>query len=156
MIPSTSLIPIHDDNPTRGFSYVTVGIIALNVLVFLTEPHFGRGADPVLAEYLYRWGLVPWEITHGHQLSLTGCLGACFTNKNVYLPLVTSMFLHAGPLHLAGNMLFLWVFGNNIEDTLGRVRFRRLLPAVRHDCRPGARGAQPGLGVSDGRCQRGH
>jgi membrane associated rhomboid family serine protease len=123
MIPPTSLIPIHDDNPTRSFPYVTVGLIALNVIVFLTEPHFGRGGDPVLAEYLYRWGLVPWEITHGHQLNLTGCVAACFTNKNVYLPLVTSTFLHAGPLHLAGNMLFLWVFGNNIEDTLGKARF---------------------------------
>ena len=123
MIPPTSLIPIHDDNPTSGFPSVTVGLIALNVLVFLTEPHFGTGGGLQVAEYFYRWGLVPWEITRGHQLSLTGCLAACFTNKNVYLALLTSMFLHAGPLHLAGNMLFLWVFGNNIEDTLGRVRF---------------------------------
>ncbi len=99
MIPPTSLIPIHDDNPTRTFPYVTVGIIALNVLVFLTEPHFGRGGSLQVAEYFYRWGLVPWEITHGRQLNLTGCLQACFTNKNVYLALLTSMFVHAGPLH---------------------------------------------------------
>ena len=123
MIPPTSLIPIHDDNPTRTFPYVTVGIIALNVLVFLTEPHFGRGGSLQVAEYFYRWGLVPWEITHGRQLNLTGCLQACFTNKNVYLALLTSMFVHAGPLHLAGNMLFLWIFGNNIEDTLGPGRY---------------------------------
>src|SRR2546421_4638050 len=123
MIPSTSLIPIHDDNPTRTFPYVTVGIIALNVLVFLTEPHFGRGGSLQVAEYFYRWGLVPWEITHGRQLNLTGCLQACFTNKNVYLALLTSMFVHAGPLHIAGNMLFLWIFGNNIEDTLGPGRY---------------------------------
>jgi membrane associated rhomboid family serine protease len=123
MIPSTSLLPIHDDNPTRSFPYVTVGIIFLNVLIFLTEPHFGTGGDPQLVEYLYRWGLVPWEITHGHQLTLTGCVNTCFTNKNVYLALVTSTFLHAGPVHLAGNMLFLWIFGNNIEDILGRVQF---------------------------------
>ena len=122
MIPPTSLIPIHDDNPTRTFPYVTVGIIALNVLVFLTEPHFGRGGSLQVAEYFYRWGLVPWEITHGRQLDLTGCLQACFTDKNVYLALLTSMFVHAGPLHLAGNMLFLWVFGN-IEDILGRGRY---------------------------------
>ena len=123
MIPPTSLIPIHDDNPTRAFPYVTVGIIALNVLIFLTEPHFGRGGSLQVAEYFYRWGLVPWEITHGRQLNLTGCLHACFTNKNVYLAILTSMFVHAGPLHLAGNMLFLWVFGNNIEDALGAPKF---------------------------------
>jgi len=123
MIPPTSLIPIHDDNPTRTFPYVTVGIIALNVLVFLTEPHFGRGGSLQVAEYFYRWGLVPWEITHGRQLDLTGCLQACFTDKNVYLALLTSMFVHAGPLHLAGNMLFLWIFGNNIEERLGPVGY---------------------------------
>jgi membrane associated rhomboid family serine protease len=122
MIP-TSLIPIHDDNPTQRFAYVTLGIIVLNVLIFLTEPQLGSGGGPKLAEYFYHWGLVPREITRGHQLDLTGCVAACFTNKNVYLSLLTSMFLHAGFVHLAGNMLFLWVFGNNVEDTLGRFRY---------------------------------
>jgi membrane associated rhomboid family serine protease len=123
MIPPTSLIPIHDDNPTHRFPYVTVGIIVLNVLIFLSEPHFGTGGGPQVAEYFYHWGVVPREITQGHQLNLTGCLTTCFTNKNVYLALLTSMFLHAGFIHLAGNMLFLWIFGNNIEDTLGPARF---------------------------------
>ncbi len=123
MIPPTSLIPIHDDNPTRRRAYVTLTLIALNVIIFLTEPHFGTGGGPAVAEFFYHWGLVPWEIVHGHQLTLTGCIGTCFTHKNVYLSLVTSMFLHAGPVHLAGNMLFLWVFGNNIEDALGAPKF---------------------------------
>lgn len=123
MIPPTSLIPIHDDNPTQRFPYVTVGIIVLNVAIFLTEPHFGTGGGPRVAEYFYHWGVVPKEITQGHQLNLTGCIGACFTNKNVYLALLTSIWLHAGFVHIAGNMLFLWVFGNNIEDTLGPARY---------------------------------
>ena len=123
MIPSTSLIPIHDDNPTRGFSYVTAGIIAINVLVLFFEPHLGSGNSPEVANFFYRWGLVPWEITHGHPVALSGCFGACFPHKNIYLAIFTSMFLHAGVVHLAGNMLFLWIFGNNIEDTLGRVAF---------------------------------
>jgi len=123
MIAPTSLIPIHDDNPTRRFPFVTVAIIVLNAIVFLSEPHFGTGNSPQVAEFFYHWGLVPREIVHGHQLLLTGCPGRCFTNKNVYLSLVTSQFVHAGLLHIAGNMLFLWIFGNNIEDTLGPLPF---------------------------------
>src|SRR5258708_31602338 len=98
MIPPTSLIPIHDDNPTRTFPYVTVGLIVLNIVVFLTEPHFGRGGSLQVAEYFYRWGLVPCEITHGRQLNLTGCLQACFTNKNAYLSLLPSFFFPSRPL----------------------------------------------------------
>lgn len=123
MIPPTSLIPIHDDNPTRRRSYVTLALIAANVAVFLREPNFGTGSSLRVAEFFYRWGLVPWEIVHGRQLTLTGCAGACFAHKNVYLSLVTSMFIHAGPVHIAGNMLFLWIFGNNVEDALGRVGY---------------------------------
>jgi membrane associated rhomboid family serine protease len=132
VIPSNSLIPIHDDNPTRTFSVLTVVLIAVNVLVFFTEPNLGMGESPRLLEFLYRWGLVPWEITH-HQpvtaaaLQASGipaqCAGACVPGKSVYLALITSMFLHGGILHIAGNMLFMWVFGNNIEDTVGKFWF---------------------------------
>lgn len=133
MLPSTSVIPIHDENPTRTFSYLTAALIAANVLLLLVEPQLGQGDSSELAAFFYRWGMVPWEITHGQPvtgevlraagLPVTGCAGACFPEKNVYLALLTSMFLHGGILHLGGNMLFMWVFGNNIEDTLGRVRF---------------------------------
>jgi membrane associated rhomboid family serine protease len=123
MIPGTSLIPIHDDNPTRRFSYVTAALIALNVVILLFEPHLGIGNGPSVAQFFYRWGLVPREITQGHPIALADCGGACFPGKNVYVAILTSMFLHAGPVHLIGNMLFLWIFGNNVEDVLGRVAY---------------------------------
>jgi membrane associated rhomboid family serine protease len=128
VFPANSLIPIHDENPTRNFAILTAIIIALNVAVLLAEPSFGTvPADPQKAStavtFLYRWGLVPWEITHGRPVHLAGCAGPCLPDKNVYLSLITSMFLHGGLLHIAGNMLFLWIFGNNIEDVLGKFRF---------------------------------
>lgn len=123
MIGPTALIPIHDENPTRSFSLLTVALIAVNVLVFFVEPNLGVGTAPRLVEFFYRWGLVPKEITSGSPVTLPGCAGPCLPDKSVYLSLITSMFLHGGPLHLIGNMLFLWIFGNNVEDTLGRVRY---------------------------------
>lgn len=123
MIPATSLIPIHDENPTRRFSIVTLAIIIANVLAFFSEPSLGVGVSPELVEFFYRWGLVPKEITSGAPVALQGCDGPCIPDKSVYLALVTSMFLHGGLFHILGNMLFLWVFGNNIEDTIGRIRF---------------------------------
>ncbi len=127
MLPTNSLIPIHDDNPTRTFSYLTASLIALNVLAFLIQLSSGREA------FFLEWGLVPWEITRSQPASQevfrAGGLDvlcsppACFPDKSVYLSLFSSMFLHGGVVHLVGNMLFLWVFGNNIEDNLGKVRF---------------------------------
>ena len=126
MVPSTSLIPIKDDNPTRTFSYVTVTLIVVNVAAWLLEPSLGSGSSPQLAAFFYRWGLVPKEIVTGGvavtQDTLLVCGGACKLGPPYY-SIVTAMFLHGGFLHLAGNMLFLWVFGNNIEDTLGPVKF---------------------------------
>lgn len=123
MIPAASLIPIHDENPTSRFSVVTLAIIIANVLAFFSEPNLGTGVSSAVVEFFYRWGLVPKEITSGLPVSLPGCEGPCLPDKNVYLALGTSMFLHGGLLHIIGNMLFLWVFGNNIEDTIGRVQF---------------------------------
>jgi membrane associated rhomboid family serine protease len=119
VIPATSLIPIHDENPTRTFSYLTAALIAVNVAVFLLEPEFGIGESQATLEFLCRWGTVPFEVTRGEP----NCLGSAVPDKNIYLSLITSMFLHGGPLHLGGNMLFLWVFGNNIEDVLGRIKY---------------------------------
>lgn len=121
MIPATSLIPIHDENPTRTFSYLTVSLIALNTVIWLMTPGLGMGISRELAEFFCRWGVVPYELTSTSPAAPVFC--PIIPEKNVYLSLVTSMFLHGGPLHLAGNMLFLWVFGNNIEDTLGKIRF---------------------------------
>lgn len=132
MIGATSLLPIHDENPTRRFSYLTVALILINVGAFFLQPGLGS-ASPDLLRFFYRWALVPWEVTRGHPVTAEalssigivaqGCSGICFPEKSVYLSIVTSMFLHGDFLHIGGNMLFLWIFGNNIEDVLGRVRF---------------------------------
>ena len=103
------MIPYKDDNPTRTFPFVTIGIIALNVAVFLWEISSPAG----MKEITYSYGAIPHSI-------LT------FQTRQPVNPALTvfsSMFMHGGFLHLAGNMLYLWIFGNNIEDRLGHVRF---------------------------------
>jgi membrane associated rhomboid family serine protease len=93
------MIPLRDIIPSRTTPYVTISLISLNVLVFLYELSLGRAVD---AFTLY-WGLVP----------------AAFSWVTVF----TSMFLHGGLLHVAGNMLYLWIFGDNVEDRMGHGRF---------------------------------
>jgi len=112
-------IPLSDDNPLRsiGFQWITVGLIALNVLVFVWE-NAGTGAS-VAASF----ALVPGELL---QVGIFG--GAAhgpmdgLAIPEVYT-LMTYMFLHGDIIHLASNMLFLWVFGDNVEDALGHVRY---------------------------------
>ncbi|MFQ6108191.1 MAG: rhomboid family intramembrane serine protease [Candidatus Aminicenantales bacterium] len=105
-------IPLKDENPTYRFPYVTVFFIILNVLVFLYQLFSGQG----LQYFVYKMGAIPYEITH--FTTLPG-----LSRVSPALSLVTSMFLHGGLFHLFGNMLYLWIFGNNIEDFLGPVRF---------------------------------
>jgi membrane associated rhomboid family serine protease len=121
VVPS-SLIPIRDDNPTRSVPYVTITLIVVNALAWFLEPSLGSGDSPQLAAFFYRWGVVPAEITTGDLVGGSVCGGVCKIGSPYYAVL-TAMFLHGGFIHLAGNMLFLWVFGNNIEDTLGSVKF---------------------------------
>ncbi|HYN99962.1 MAG TPA: rhomboid family intramembrane serine protease [Actinomycetota bacterium] len=136
MIPGTGLIPLHDENPTRTKPVATVTLIILNVLAFfLLEPQFGSTRDCLRADiscqldncevsqFFFKWGVVPAEVVEGEQLTGEICSGVETEEKSVLLSLFTSMFLHGGFLHLGGNMLFLWVFGNNIEDRLGRVKY---------------------------------
>lgn len=105
------MLPLKDNIPTERFPIVTLILIGINVLVFLYESSLGQGADRFLATY----GMTPYEITHGVTL--------WSRQVPLYATLFTSMFLHAGILHLGGNMLFLWIFGNNVEDSMGRFRF---------------------------------
>jgi len=100
------MFPIRDHNPSGRTPYVTWGLIALNVLLFVTNYHLFAD-QRALARFYMAWGAVPADITSGGSL----------------LPLVTSMFLHGGILHIAGNMLFLWIFGDNLEDAMGPVRY---------------------------------
>jgi membrane associated rhomboid family serine protease len=107
------MIPLKDENPTRTRPVVTVGLIAANVAAFIYMLSLG----PAGAERLINVaGIIPYEITHMSEVG---------EQALVPLPLtmVTGMFLHGGLLHLAGNMLYLWIFGNNVEDAVGHVRF---------------------------------
>jgi membrane associated rhomboid family serine protease len=115
-------LPLKDLNPTRHFSYVTAGLIGLNVIVFVYELALGRNLNSFIAAY----GMTPFEITRAADL--TGSVGGTPIvhvpgPPLVQLTIITSMFIHGGFLHIVGNMLYLWIFGNNIEDLLGPVKF---------------------------------
>jgi membrane associated rhomboid family serine protease len=105
--------PLKDDNPTKSFAYMTVLIIAVNVMVALVELALGRDGRNY---FFHQYGVIPFEITHGVDVSPKTALGP-------YNTLLTSLFLHGSFFHLLGNMWFLWVFGNNIEDIVGHFRF---------------------------------
>ena len=107
------MIPLRDDNPTEMRPVVTVLLIVINLACWLLIQ--GAGADPErLQASVYGFGTIPCDLTHRCELSAPG-LG--------WGQLLTSMFMHGGWQHILGNMLFLWVFGNNIEDSMGHVRF---------------------------------
>ena len=105
------MIPLRDTNPSRTFPVVTYCLMAINVIVFLIEILHGRG----MGEVIMRYGLIPYSITYDFKVMEVGAA--------TFLPLLTSMFLHGGWLHLIGNMLFLYIFGDNVEDRFGHVRY---------------------------------
>lgn len=105
-------IPLKDDNPTSRFPFVTIFFIGLNILIFFYQVLSAQG----LQYYVFKMGAIPYEITHFTSIS-------SFPRISPVLALITSMFLHGGIFHLFGNMLYLWIFGNNIEDFLGPIRF---------------------------------
>ncbi len=112
------LIPIRDVNPTRRFPLVTVVLIAANVLAF-----FGASSGLAISDRAaYRYGAVPCDVLD-RCAALSQELENVFPNRSPWMSVLTSMFMHADILHLGFNMLFLWVFGNNVEDRLGRIRF---------------------------------
>ncbi|MGH2830961.1 MAG: rhomboid family intramembrane serine protease, partial [Actinomycetota bacterium] len=114
------MFPLKDANPTLRVPVVTIGLIAANIVAFLFEPL--AGSDLEQARFFVCNAAIPAEVMNGEQLERLGHLFNC-PGKNVWLSVLVSMFLHGGLLHIAGNMLFLWVFGNNVEDRLGRGRF---------------------------------
>jgi membrane associated rhomboid family serine protease len=112
------LIPIKDVNPTRRFPAITVILIAANVLVFVAVAKgFSLGQDAA-----YQYGAVPCDVL-GRCPSMSTQLDQVFQGHSPIIALFTSMFMHGDVFHLGFNMLFLWVFGNNVEDRLGRIRF---------------------------------
>ena len=104
------MVPIRDDNPTRSTAYVTYALIIINILVFIYEATL---MGPRLESFFDSWAVVPGELT----ASLEGNPNYSLLGES--LTLITSQFLHGGILHLGGNMLYLWIFGNNVEDEIG-------------------------------------
>ncbi|NJR51313.1 MAG: rhomboid family intramembrane serine protease [Leptolyngbyaceae cyanobacterium CSU_1_3] len=109
------MFPLSDDNPTRLTPYVTYGLIAANILVFIYELSL---APPELQAFFYNWAIVPRQLTASFS-------GAAIDASGLpeWTTLITSQFLHGGFLHIIGNMLFLWIFGNNVEDQLGHIKY---------------------------------
>lgn len=109
------MIPISDapERPRRTFPIMVIALIAINVLVFLYEVSLPA---PELEALVSALGVVPYEIVTGRDLPPD-------SPTPIYLTLLTSMFIHGGFLHIAGNMLFLWIFGDNVEDSLGHLTF---------------------------------
>lgn len=121
------MIPISDDNPTLRTPVVTILLLIVIGAVWIFVQ--GAGLDPItLAATTCNFGLVPGEITHRAVVGTAVPLGlglSCVVDRdliNILTP-ITSMFLHGGWGHVLGNCLFLWVFGNNVEDAMGRLRF---------------------------------
>ena len=110
------MIPLYDRNPTRHFPIVTVGLIVACFVVFGLELTISMGSgDAALDAFFLQWGAVPSKIT--------AAIDAGKWFSPAMLGILTSMFLHGGWLHILGNMLYLWIFGNNVEDRLGRIPF---------------------------------
>jgi len=107
------MIPIRDDTPRYSTPYVTYFIIALNVVVFLFELSVGAQSHRQLNRFIYEFGVVPLRF----ERALAG--SSAISLPGLSLTVLTSMFLHGGWLHIIGNMWFLWIFGDNIEDYLG-------------------------------------
>lgn len=108
------MVPLHDNNPTKITPWVNYGLIAINILVFIYALTLSSSQ---LQNFFQTFAIVPSQLTASFQSGSALIIGAQL------LTLITSQFLHGGFLHLGGNMLFLWVFGNNIEEKLGRVSF---------------------------------
>jgi membrane associated rhomboid family serine protease len=138
------VIPVHDINPLRRVPWVTYALITANVVFFLLTPGNSAsvsgsttvGQQCRQLEFYDQYAAIPKELTHNDPLPLvatgpatvagdrSGCvLGHPTYHKVPFLSAITSQFLHGGWLHLLGNMLFLLIFGNNVEDRIGRVKF---------------------------------
>jgi len=128
------VFPLKDNIPTDRTAFVTIALIAINVIVYFVLQTkggiFSGPSDTGVVDY----GAIPYEVTHpgkecgiaGQQIACEGQPGVSGTAPDqppTILTLFSSMFMHGGILHLGGNMLFLWIFGNNVEDSMGHVKF---------------------------------
>jgi len=119
------MFPVHDDNPTIGTPVATVALIGLNLAAWVLLQ--GMGAAEPLASTICSLGLIPGELlrlaAEGTQVPMGDGAVCVLTERAGWHTVITSMFLHGGWLHLLGNLWFLWVFGNNVEDSMGHARF---------------------------------
>jgi membrane associated rhomboid family serine protease len=137
------MLPLKDVNPTTRTAWVTIGLIVLNVVIFLLwEPTFQSQAKQ--ETFFFCRAEIPYEVSHTTSLAQGGAgarhaiaqdygpkaaaplqryLQQQCPNKNWLLSILVAMFLHGGWLHIAGNMLYLWIFGNNVEDRLGALPY---------------------------------
>jgi membrane associated rhomboid family serine protease len=124
------MFPLRDFNPTRITPWVTIGLIVINLVVFVVI----QSQDTPLEqqEFLYQRAAIACEVSTAQPLSaveivedscLSGSEEPLFPEKNPYLAMFTSMFLHGGLAHVLFNMWFLWIFGNNVEEALGRAQY---------------------------------
>jgi membrane associated rhomboid family serine protease len=107
-------LPLKDENPASSFPFMTIGLILVNSLIFFHQISMDMAESQ---RFIYAWGAIPYQIIHGEGLYNHSPL------IPIRLTIFSSMFLHGGFFHLFGNMLYLWIFGNNIEDVLGHFRF---------------------------------
>lgn len=107
------MVPLRDENPVSTTPVVVYGIIALNIAVFVFQLGLSRQG---LDQFFDTWALVPAQLSDSFR-------GAAEAPVYEWITLISSQFLHGGFFHIGGNLLYLWVFGNNIEDQLGHVKF---------------------------------
>jgi membrane associated rhomboid family serine protease len=119
------MFPIRDENPTLHTSFITFLIILINVIVWIFVQ--GAGFNPKMAESLCLYGLVPGELLSlvppGTQINLGSGLACVVEDAHNWYTLISHMFMHGGWFHIIGNMWFLAIFGDNVEDSMGSIRF---------------------------------
>jgi membrane associated rhomboid family serine protease len=107
------MIPLSDENPARSIPVVTISLVALNVAVYVYQLSLGSQVEGFIQACAFR----PAELLTGQDIPPPNCV------QPPWLTVLTSLFLHAGLLHLGSNLLFLWIFGNNVEDAMGHLRY---------------------------------
>ncbi len=116
------MFPIRDENPQLTIPFVTYTLIGINVLAWVFVQ--GLGSDPTLIRSICQFGLIPADVLGTFDPSQFDRRPVCpVDGEGSWATVVTSMFMHGGWMHIIGNMWFLWIFGDNVEDAMGRVRF---------------------------------